>query len=272
MARVYNIISILFLLLTIGFIVFGVSRMMQPAPVVVTAEAELPTPLVLPTVTDTFTPTNTLIPTWTPTPTDTLTPSITPTNPPTVPTGTPVPPTVPPTSTPVPPSAAPSATITDTPTITVTPSDTPPATATYTPTGPTPIPPTVPSPFPFTLRNNQVIITSNFANTAGCQWQGFGGAVFDLSGQPFPGLRIHVYGNNAGASTDLYTASGTNSLYAQGSGWELAVGNAISTNTYYVELQSQEGTAISPAVPVTFPGSCQGNVAVINFEQTRPLN
>ncbi len=269
MSRAYNLISIIFLLLTLAFILFGLTRMMQPPPVIPTVEVALPTALQLPTVTTTFTPTNTLIPTWTPTPSETATPSITPTNAPTVPTATPIPPTPVPSGTAIPPSAAPSSTITDTPTITVTLSDTPPATPTATPTGPTP---TVPSPFPFTLRNNQVIITSNFANTAGCQWQGFGGAVFDLTGQPFPGLRIHVYGNNSGANTDLYTASGTNSLYGQGSGWELAVENTISTNTYYIELQSQEGTAISPAVPVTFPGSCQGNVAVINFEQTRPLN
>ena len=268
MARIYNIITILFLLLTIGVAVFGVSKMLQPAPVAISEQADLPTPAVLPSLTPSFTPSRTLVPTWTPTPSETPTPTITLTLPPTVPTGTPVPPTgtpVPPSVTPIPPTAAPSSTITDTPTTTLTPSNTPPATATPTPTGPTP---TVPSPFPFALRGNQIAFTNNFANTAGCQWQGMGGAVFDLSGQPFPGLRVHVFG----PSTDLYTATGTNSLYGQGSGWELAVTNAVNNQVYFVELQSQEGTVLSQTVQVPFPGSCQGNLAVINFEQTRPLN
>jgi hypothetical protein len=125
----------------------------------------------------------------------------------------------------------------------------------------------VPSPFPFTLRNNQVAFTTNFANSAGCNWQGFGGAVFDLNGQPLDGIRIHVYD---GQTVDLFTASGTNTLYGRG-GWELQVANAINAQTYYIELQSAEGTNVSPTVQVTFPGSCQGNLAVVNFEQTRPF-
>jgi hypothetical protein len=40
---------------------------------------------------------------------------------------------------------------------------------------------------------------------------------------------------------------------------------------YYVELQSQGGTIISDTVQVTFPGGCDGNLAIVNFEQTRPF-
>jgi hypothetical protein len=39
-----------------------------------------------------------------------------------------------------------------------------------------------------------------------------------------------------------------------------------------VELQSQQGTIISPQVTVTYEGgNCSKNLALVNFEQTRPF-
>src|SRR5690606_18977985 len=194
-SRIYNIISIVFLLLTIGVLAFGVSRYIQGAPQ--RPAVVVPTLMELPTVTPTFTPSRTLPPTWTLTPTWTNTPTETPTD---APTATP---THTLTMTP---------TATETPSLTPTPSDTP--TITPTPSlefSPTPLATDTPqpSPFPFALRNNQIAFTSNFANTAGCQWQGFGGVVFDLGGRPFNGVRVHVYD---GQTVDLYTASGMNTL------------------------------------------------------------
>lgn len=252
-SRIYNLISLVFFVLTIGVLAFGVTRFMQGAPQ--TPVAAIPTAMELPTVTPTFTPSKTLPATWTPTPTWTDTPTNTPTDAPTLTPSRTV------TATPAP---------TDTPTNTPTPSDTP--TVTPTPTLDATATPVwtdtpQPSPFPFALRNNQVAFTSNFANTAACQWQGFGGAVFDLGGRPFNGVRVHVYD---GQTVDLYTASGSNTLYGQG-GWEIQVATGINDRTYFVELQSAEGTVISPTVQVTFPGSCDGNLAVVTFEQTRPF-
>lgn len=252
--RIYNIISVIFLLLTIVVLVLGLSRFMGPPPgrpdVIL-----VPTELVLPTLTATLTPSSTLPPTWTPTPTHTFTPT--------------------PTETMLPSPTA-SLTITSTLTQTPLPTFTEPATSTptITPTNTVdvPLPPAATaqpeqSPFPFRLRNNQVAFTSNFANTAGCQWQGFGGAAFDLSGAPLNGIRVHIYD---GQTVDLYTASGTNTLYGPG-GWEMQVATGINAQTYFVELQSATGTIVSPTVQVTFPGSCEGNLAVVNFEQTRPF-
>lgn len=214
----------------------------------------LPTALVLPT----FTPSNTPQPTSTPT--DTLTPTIT------------LSPTTTPTET-LTPTASP--TITETQGPTSTPSTTPTPEASFTPTptasptGPTATftpSPTSPSPFPFDLRENQVIFTQNFANTAGCAWQGIGGQVFDLAGNPLPGLQVHVFGSDI----DRFVQSGQNTLYGV-AGWEQQVGNVISTNTYFVELQTAQGTVVSPSVQVTFPNDCARNLALVNFIQTRPL-
>lgn len=249
--RIFNIITIVFVVLTVLWLLFVITRLLAP-PVAVQEAAVLPTALVLPSVTPSLTPTNTLTPTHTLTPTQTLTPTITP----------------PPTFTP-----EPSATITDTPAPTFTPTETPTPLATFTPepsatpTGPTPtFTPTI-SPFPFDLRNSTITFTQNTYNSAGCAWQGIGGQVTDTTGQPLNGIRVHVFG----AGIDAFTTSGDNTLYGA-AGWEVPVDTVINGNTYFVELQSAQGTVISPRVQVAFPNDCTQNLAFLTFQQTRPLN
>ncbi len=269
-AQVYNLISIFFLVLTIVAIALVATRMSAPAPVPTPVAFTLPTSAALPSITPTFTPTNTDVPTatdtplltdtptitstvtWTliPSPTDTLT--FTPS--PTIPTDTPRPEdTIPP-----------SLTITNTLAVTLT--ETPTITPTLNDFTPQPTEPP-PSPYPFVLSDNQVIYTLNFANTAGCSWQGIGGQVFDLTGLPLQQMRIHVFGNGV----DVYTASGSNTLYGL-SGWEVPLNSSLTGNSYIVELQSAQGTAISPQITVTFEmNNCSKNLALVNFEQTRPF-
>ena len=116
----------------------------------------------------------------------------------------------------------------------------------------------------FQLRHNQVAFTSNFANDLGCMWQGFGGAVISSDNDPLDGIKVHIYGNGV----DFYSSSGTNPLYGPG-GWEIQVADSINNGTYFVEIQSQKGAIISHTVAVTFPQACDGNLAVLNFEQVR---
>lgn len=277
-AQVYNLISILFLLLTVVAIILVVLRMSAPPPVPQTAQEAIPTVAILPSATNTLTP----VPTETPTPTETPSQTITPTIPPSV-TWTQIPTltasltfTIPPTLTDAPsatigptdipsetPTIAPSLTITNT--LVVTPTDVPSITPTLGNFTPQPtVPP--PSPFPFSLRDSQVIYTLNFANTAGCSWQGIGGQVFDMNGQPLTQVRVHVFG----AGIDQFTTSGSNTLYGI-SGWEVPLSTSLTNNTYLVELQSAQGTIISPQVAVTFTQDCSKNLALVNFEQERPF-
>lgn len=248
--RVYNFISIIFLVLTVLWVAFVISRLLGPT-VETQALADLPTPVTLPTLTPSSTLPPSATPTDTPTPTETLTPTVTPTETPTL--------TV-------------SPTITDTPGPTSTPTDTPTPPATFTPTatdtpsGPTATFTATTSPFPFDLRENEVVFTQNFANQAGCAWQGIGGQVFDLNGNPLNGLMVHVFGPNI----DRFVLSGSNTQYGEG-GWEQPVDNVINTSTYFVQLETTAGTVISPRVQVTFPGDCARNLALVRFIQTRPL-
>lgn len=257
---IYNIIAIIFLILSVIACIYVVWQFAS-APASSAAEAAVPTVAVLPTLTASATATATDLPTATPTPTQTLVPSITP-----VPTQTPVP-----TATPLPPTATltpiPSQTATATPpptetgTATATATDTPPPTLEPSPTGPTP------SPFPFDVRGGGANFTTNFANTAGCAWQGIGGQVFDVNGSPLTNIQVHVFGDN---NFDQYTVSGSNSLYGVG-GWEISVGTVTSPSSYIVELVTTQGTRISSQVAVTFPGDCTRNLALVNFIQTRPF-
>ncbi len=272
--RIYNIISLVFLVLALLILVFVGVRMTQAPTVVATVVAALPTAAVLPSLTPTLTetpvpPTATFTLTPSPTNTETFTPS------PTftwtlIPTLTTT--AVPPTFTPLPsatwfPSATitPSLTITFTlvPSLTSVPSTTPLPTATVNSFTPQPTEPP-PSPFPFRLRDPQPVYTLNFANSAGCSWQGIGGQVSDMGGVAINGIRVHVYG----AGIDTYSTSGSNSLYGP-SGWEVPLANIVTTSVYFVELQSQGGTIISETVQVSFPGNCQQNLALVNFQQTR---
>ncbi len=274
-AQIYNLITILFAVLTLFAILFFAAKMAAPPPAPTQVAFAVPTVAILPSPTLTFTLTPSDTPTFTLTPSPTITDTITPTT-----TWTIIPTltssltnTIPPSSTqaptstitPIPPSVTipPSSTITDT--LVVTPTQVPSFTATANTFTQEPTQPP-PSPFPFVLRDNQVIYTMNFANTAGCAWQGIGGQVFDLNGQPLTQMRVHVFGEGV----DLYTASGSNTLYGL-SGWEVPLGTTLTGNSYIVELQSPGGTPISPQITVTFTPDCSKNLALVSFAQTRPF-
>ncbi len=283
-ARIYNLITLIFLVLTILVLVVVISRLAGPPVERIEAAVVVPTTILLPTATPSFTPSLTLTPTFTLTPTpipsDTPVPSPTLSETPDL-TATAAEFTYTPSFTP---SLTPSLTNTPEvpPTITFTPSMT--ITATLEPTAtpdvptqdpnipPSPVPitqealgPTV-SPFPFVARE-QVIYTSNFANTAGCSWQGIGGQVYDTSNQPLTNVNVHVIG---AGGFERQTTSGANSLYGI-SGWEVAVGNGVAPASFIVELRSAANVPISPQVQVTFAGDCARNLALVNFVQTRPF-
>jgi hypothetical protein len=204
----------------------------------------------LPTRTDTPTPTATLTPTFTPSPTDTPTITNTPTITLTI--------TLSPTKTLIPPTPTP--TRTPTPTITLTPTFTP------SPTGPSPTPTNTLSPYPFRVQPSSLILRENYANAAGCNWQGIAGQVTTDRGDPVVGIQVRVRGDDIG---DVATITGTNTFYGP-SGWEVVIGSQTNNNRYQVALYA-EGVQVSPTVEIVFPNLCQQNLATVNFIQTRPF-
>jgi hypothetical protein len=148
----FDIISLIFVILTVGWLLFVLVRLLGPAPVE-TETVVVPTEYLAPTFTPSRTPSATLPPTFTPTPTLTQIPSLTPTPSPTI------------TTTP---------TITETLVASLTPSitDTVVASPTFTPTGPTQPPSATPSPYLYDLRGGTYQLVPNTFNAAGCAWRG----------------------------------------------------------------------------------------------------
>lgn len=254
--RVYNIISLVFLIATVIAVVAIAAIWVSPPASIGAQAAALPPVLEFPTETPflTFTPSRTpLPPTFTLTPTETLTPLPTETATPTITLS----PTI--TDTPGP---------TDTPTITFTPSASPTFTPTDTPAGPTiTFTPTI-SPYLFDLREN-VNFVPNFTNTLACAWQGIGGQVLGLDGQPYTGqAQIHVFNDRF----DRVVPMGSNTLYGGPTGYEVPVSDQISTEIFFVQLESIYGTQLSPRIQIQFPSDCARNAALVNFIQKRSAN
>jgi len=241
---IYDIISLIFVVLTVAWLLFVITRLLGPEPAAAEV-VDVPTPYVIPTLTPSRMPPPTLPPTFTPTSTFTEIPTNTPTLTPTI---------------------APSATITET----LPPTFTPTVTPTLSPTpSPTPSGPTTPPPSPYLyeLPGGQGVFVPNTYNSAGCAWQGIGGQVFGLDGAELnasSGLTVHVFGSGI----DARVLVGSNSIYGV-SGWEVAVDSTVNANTYFVQLETQLGTQVSDIFSVVFPADCQRNVALLRFRQTR---
>lgn len=246
-ARIYNGISILFLVLTLLVVVFVALRMAAPAPVdPERALLLVPTALVLPTATPSNTARPTLPPTFTSTPTITPTATSTPT------------PTI---------TLAPTSTITDTPGPTPIPSETPTPSITPTPeVSPTPQISLTPTDSPYLFEAvSGVEFRPNTFNTAQCAYQAVTGQVIETTGldttRPF---NVRVYGSGV----EQVVAIGSNTLFGA-SGWEVIVNTAVNSSTYYARLETTSGTPISPDIQVTFASDCNANVGFVRFQQVR---
>jgi hypothetical protein len=268
-----RVVNVIFNVLTISFfaltglwlaVFFSIAAGSMEAPIFAPQDTEVPaTVAVMPTLTPslTWTPTHTPPPTRTAVPTDT--PSNTPFATPTVtdtPTETHTPQpsgtfTPTPTNTLAPPTPTP--TKTPTPTVTAT------ATPTLTPTGPTATPTDI---YAFRVQPSSIILRENFANAAGCNWQGIAGQITTAQGEAVKGVEVRVQGDDIG---EIVVLSGTNTFYGA-SGWEVVVGDSPNNNRYQIALWAN-GVQVSPIVEVVFPNACQQNLVTINFIQTRPF-
>lgn len=175
------------------------------------------------------------------------------------PTDTPLPSNTPgPSSTPTPRPTLPSRTPTPTP------SNTPTHTPTATPTGPTPTTAPTRSAFPFTKTDTSPFYLSNFSNSAGCDWMGIAGEVLDLQKNPAPvgRYRVHVWGEGL----DRIALIGSAPIYSD-SGWEVFLFDSPAVREYNVQLESENGTAVSQVYRVQTRASCDDNLIRLDFIQ-----
>ena len=121
------------------------------------------------------------------------------------------------------------------------------------------------SAFPFTVQGDGPLPIQNFANSAGCNWMGIGGQVFNIEGNPIIGLVVHLEGG--GQFLDAFT--GTKTAYGAG-GYEFFLKDRpIETKgEFKVQLLDQNGaTPLSDLVVVDTFADCAKNLLLINFVQ-----
>lgn len=262
----YNGVTIIFAVLSlivILVVVLMLAGVMKPPPQFQRIAAATPTTITFPTDTNTPIPSPTNTPTYTFTPSDTPVPTQTPTDTPLPPTLTLTPSvTLTPsnTTTPVPPTKTPTNTKAPTLTKTPVPSKTP--LPTINPSLPTKTPPG----FPFRVAPGSPGYTANLNASIGCNFQGIGGQVFDMNNQPLLNITVRVSSSTGFNQTAV---TGSNPQYGA-AGWQIQTDVRPSASQFVVELRTQQGVPLSPQVQVGFPGTCDRNLAIINFFQTRP--
>jgi hypothetical protein len=125
---------------------------------------------------------------------------------------------------------------------------------------------------PFVLDDQSPLAGTNQDFTRGCNYQGVVGIVNDLSRKPLPGTKYKV--NITGPDKKVIQASYTpqnNTLYAPGS-FVAELGDKPAKATYTVQVVNNAGKALSDTIPITFNGTCEGNVIYINFNQVKPAD
>jgi len=164
-----------------------------------------------------------------------------------------------PTATGVPPTATATATAIP-PTATFTPTAVPP-TATLAPTAITE---------KFTIQAATPIFMANFAHaSAGCNWQGVAGQIFNASGQPAMNYVIKVTGTFNGQPFTQISVTGTVAGNAYGvGGYEIVLGTTAvnSVDLLTIQLFDNLGAAVTNPLPFSTSANCAQNLVLINFK------
>lgn len=168
----------------------------------------------------------------------------------------------------LPPTWTPSPTITagPTPTRAATPTRTPTPQATATGLTPLPGATNTVAVFPFTLQDEAVTYARN-TNSEDCEWLSIAGQVFDLAGQPIPGLPIQV----TGEGFEQIEFSGTAPSFGP-SGYEVFLNQTPVEEEFVVRLLNTTGMPLSEPIVVRTLSSCDRNVAIINFVQNHEFS
>ncbi len=163
---------------------------------------------------------------------------------------------------------------TPSPTSTEGPTPTRMATATRTPTpqatatGITPLPgaTNTVAVFPFTLQDEAVTYARN-TNDEDCAWLSIAGQVFDINGEPVPGLPIQV----TGEGFEQIEFSGTATQFGP-SGYEVFLNPNPVEAEFVVRLLNTTGMPLSEPIVVRTLSSCDRNVAIVNFVQNHEFS
>jgi hypothetical protein len=118
--------------------------------------------------------------------------------------------------------------------------------------------------FPFAIQDGTPEFTQNTEANGGCEFMGLVGQVFDLSGQPVDGIAVVAKGENF---ETLYLTQ-FSTAYGPGS-YQIELNNAPIEAEFEVQLWSVAGQALSDAYVVRTREACEENLIFVNFVQNR---
>ncbi len=103
-----------------------------------------------------------------------------------------------------------------------------------------------------------------------CNWLVVAGQVWDLQGDPIPGLTLHLFGEIAGFSIDQVRVSGSAPAYGD-SGFEFALEGLVlaSQNSLSIQLEDTNGIPLSYPYAIETFNDCQRNLILTNFKKVR---
>jgi hypothetical protein len=158
---------------------------------------------------------------------------------------------------------------TATPTVAPTATNTVAPTATATPKPTATVAPTATSTYPFARQTGSIKFIKNFAHTsAGCNWQGYAGQVFDADGNPLMNYVVKITGKYNGSSVSLLGVTGAVSKDPYGpGGYEIVFGSSVheALQTLSIQLFNPSGTAVSPKYLIDTSKWCNENLTIFNF-------
>lgn len=118
---------------------------------------------------------------------------------------------------------------------------------------------------PFNLQSVEPLYTTNFVHPeAGCDWMGVAGQIFDEDQQPVNGMVVVVEGVTNNSMVELLGFSGLAEAYGPG-GYELVLSNVNGPGIFWIQLFGEDGKPLSEIYSFQMDGTCEQNLAVINF-------
>ncbi|MDO9087407.1 MAG: hypothetical protein Q7U53_14455 [Anaerolineaceae bacterium] len=125
---------------------------------------------------------------------------------------------------------------------------------------------TVPGSFlPYDLQSVEPLYMANFVHPEeGCNWMGVAGQIFDENLQPKDGMVVVVEGVVNNTMVEFLGFSGLAQTYGPG-GYELVLSQGNSPGIFWIQLFDVAGNPLSGIYSFQMDGTCEKNLAVINF-------
>ena len=118
---------------------------------------------------------------------------------------------------------------------------------------------------PFELADEAKLMAHPDGN---CNWQGIAGTVLNLQDSPTGDNLYQV--RLLSTAEDIVAVVGNNLDLGDTYNWAIEISDTISSDIYFLRLETLTGDALSPMARVIFNDACDGNLAVVNFKQVLP--